>query len=139
MKKFLIVIFVVISSILHSQSVFDFSPVEYGSFKMSGQAICGLGNAFCTVTRSDMPNQFGNYTFWVYFSTNSYFGDCSKARTYITNIEVMYWQDGRYYYPANFYKFWITVGQTTLSYTLFHPNPNLQIKIRTGLMEPTSL
>lgn len=136
MKKLLLILFLLISSIGLSQSEFNFNGSNYGAFQLSGQAFCGFGNGYCTVTRSLTPNQYGNYIYQVYFATNSYFLDCSAARTYIPNIEVMYF-DGVWYYPSNFFKFWLTVGPTSLAYTLFHPNPALQIKIRTGLMQPT--
>jgi hypothetical protein len=137
MKKFLILLFTVISIISKAQSSFDFTSYEYNKFKVSGQALCGSGNAYCMVTRSQYQNQFGNYTYQIYFATNSYFGNCSPSRTYIPNIEIMYLEGNRWYYPQNYYKFWVTVGQTQLVYTLYHPYPNLQIKIRTGFMEPT--
>ena len=107
------------------------------SSTVSGQALCGTGNAYCMVTRSQYQNQFGNYTYQIYFATNSYFGNCNPTRTYIPNIEIMYLEGSKWCYPQNYYKFWVTVGQTQLVYTLYHPYPNLQIKIRTGFMEPT--
>jgi|LakMenEpi03Aug12_release.lakeMendotaPanAssembly.Ray.scaffolds.fasta_scaffold276170_3 hypothetical protein len=137
MKKFLILLFVFISIISNAQSSFDFSGYEYNKFKVSGQALCGAGNAYCMVTRSQYQNQFGNYTYQIYFATNSYFGNCNPTRTYIPNIEIMYLEGSKWCYPQNYYKFWVTVGQTQLVYTLYHPYPNLQIKIRTGFMEPT--
>jgi hypothetical protein len=137
MKKFLILLFVFISVISNAQSSFDFSGYEYNKFKVSGQALCGAGNAYCMVTRSQYQNQFGNYTYQIYFATNSYFGNCNPTRTYIPNIEIMYLEGSKWCYPQNYYKFWVTVGQTQLVYTLYHPYPNLQIKIRTGFMEPT--
>ena len=137
MKKFLILLFVFISIISNAQSSFDFSSYGYNKFKVSGQALCGAGNAYCMVTRSQYQNQFGNYTYQIYFATNSYFGNCNPTRTYIPNIEIMYLEGSKWCYPQNYYKFWVTVGQTQLVYTLYHPYPNLQIKIRTGFMEPT--
>jgi hypothetical protein len=137
MKNFLILLFVFISVISNAQSSFDFSGYEYNKFKVSGQALCGAGNAYCMVTRSQYQNQFGNYTYQIYFATNSYFGNCNPTRTYIPNIEIMYLEGSKWCYPQNYYKFWVTVGQTQLVYTLYHPYPNLQIKIRTGFMEPT--
>lgn len=137
MKNFLILLFVFISVISNAQSSFDFSGYEYNKFKVSGQALCGTGNAYCMVTRSQYQNQFGNYTYQIYFATNSYFGNCNPTRTYIPNIEIMYLEGSKWCYPQNYYKFWVTVGQTQLVYTLYHPYPNLQIKIRTGFMEPT--
>jgi hypothetical protein len=136
MKRLLLILFLLISTIVLSQSEFNFNGTNYSSFQLSGQAFCGYGNVYCTVTRSTTTNQYGNYCYQIYFASNSYFSNCSVARTYIPNIEVIYWDNG-WYYPMNFYKFWLTVGQTSLAYTLFHPNPALQIKIRTGLLEPT--
>jgi hypothetical protein len=136
MKRLLLILFLLISNISLSQSEYNFNGTNYGSFQLSGTAYCGFGNAYCTVTRSVSPNQYGNYIYQIYFASNSYFIDCNVARTYISNIEVIYW-DNAWYYPTNFYKFWVTVGPTSLAYTLYHPNPALQIKIRTGLMQPT--
>ena len=124
MKNFLILLFVFISVISNAQSSFDFSGYEYNKFKVSGQALCGDGNAYCMVTRSQYQNQFGNYTYQIYFATNSYFGNCNPTRTYIPNIEIMYLEGSKWCYPQNYYKFWVTVGQTQLVYTLYHPYPN---------------
>lgn len=139
MRTILIYLTLLISNLNISQTDFDFNPYEYGKFKISGQAYCGVGNAYCCITRSQYPNQFGNFIYQIYLTTNSYMIDCSPCKTYIPNIEVMYCdnQKGIYYYPKNFYKFWVTVGQTNLVYTLYHPNPNLFLKIRTGYMQPT--
>ncbi len=139
MRSIILCLFLFLIKITYSQAIYDFNIYDYGKFKVSGQAYCGIGNAYCTVTRSQYTNQFGNYVYQIYFATNSYLGDCSQSRTYIPDIEVMYCdnQNGRYYYPNNFYKFWVTVGQTNLIYTLYHPYPNLLIKIRTGYMQPT--
>jgi len=64
MKKFFIVLlFTFISIISNAQSLFDFNYYEYNRFKVSGQALCGTGNAYCMVTRSQYQNQFGNYTY----------------------------------------------------------------------------
>ena len=138
MKKLIFILILSILSIVScAQTTFDFNVYEYNRFKVSGQALCGQGNAYCTVTRSQYQNQFGNYTYQIYFATNSYFGDCNPSRTYIPNIEIMYLEYNKWYYPQNYYKFWMTFGRTSLAYTLYHPYPNLQIKIRTGFMEPT--
>lgn len=120
-----------------SQTQFDFNFTNYGNFLLSGNAKCGSGNLYAIVTRSEQPNIYGYYCFQVYFASNSYFFDCNFARSYVPNIEVMYLEGKLWYYPQNFMQFWATIGQTTIVYTLYHPNPNLQIRIRTGRVEPT--
>jgi hypothetical protein len=135
--KFLIIL-LLIPFLSIAQSTFDFLPYEYGQFKTSGQALCGLGNAHSLVTRSDAPNQFGNYVYQIYFATNSYFPNCVISRTYIPDIHILYSENDKYFYPINYNPFWVTVGETALVYTLFHNSPKIKIKIVTGHMTPTN-
>jgi len=141
MRKFLLNI-VFLFSFLTSlcQTNYTFNSSEYGVWKVSGQAICGVGNAYCTVYRSGTPNSYGNYVYTIYFSTNSYFNNCEVSRTYIPDIYVYYYDKytKKYYYPSNYYPFWITVGQTSLAYTLYHNDPYLKLWIKVGKMEPTN-
>lgn len=137
MKKLFFIIFFCLNIISFSQTEFNFSPVNYGQFQLSNQALCGRGSLYCLVTKSPYPNGFGNYCYEIYFSSNSHFSDCNVSRTYVPNIEVMYIEGRYWYYPLNYRKFWVTVGSTSLVYTLFHPSPNLILKIRTGFVEPT--
>jgi hypothetical protein len=138
MKKLLIFLFFTLFFLTtKSQTEFNFSSSNYGQFQLSSQAFCGKGSLYCVITKSLYPNGFGNYCYQVYFATNSYFSDCNVSRTYVPNIEVMYVEGKYWYYPVNFQKFWVTVGPTSCVYTLFHPNPNLIIKIKTGFVEPT--
>jgi hypothetical protein len=138
MKKFIFLLFFsFLTFFVKSQTEFNFNSTNYSQFQVSGTAQCGIGNVYCIITRSAEVNGYGNYCYQIYFATNSYFYNCSPARTYIPNIEVIYLEGLIWYYPLNYSKFWMTVGQTSLAYTLFHPNPYLNIKIRTGLVEPT--
>lgn len=138
MKKFIFLIFFTFITLFsNSQTEFNFSSFNYGQFLLSNQAYCGRGALYCVVNRSQYVNGYGYYCYQIYFATNSYFMDCSQSRTYVPNIEVMYFENANWYYPSNFQKFWVTVGPTSLVYTLYHPFPNLNIKIRTGLVEPT--
>lgn len=131
-------VFLISSLVAFSQSTFIIAPNEYGSFKVSSQAQCGLGSVYCMVTRSNTTNEYGNYIYQVWFATNSYFPNCQASRTYIPDISIWYF-DGKYWnMPYNYFSFWMTVGQTSLGYTLFHPNPYLQIKISTGVLQPTA-
>jgi hypothetical protein len=141
MRKFLLTfIFLLTFLVSFSQSMFTFNSSNYNRFSVSGEGMCGVGNAYCLVNRSPGPNQYGNYTYSIYFATNSYLANCNPSKTYIPNIEIIYYDDasGKYLYPVNFYTFWVSVGQTSLVYTLYHPNPYLTIKVRTGKMEPTT-
>jgi len=140
MRKFLFILsFLFMSVISKSQTEFNFDPSNYGDFKVSGQAQCGYGNAYCMVQRSVTPNIYNNYIYTIYFSTNSYLGNCTPVRTYIQDIQIYYYDEvsGRYLLPMNYNIFWVTVGQTSLAYTLFHPSQFLKIKVRTGIMQPT--
>jgi len=138
-KLFFTFLFLINFLISVAQTNYYFNTKEYGTWKVSGQAICGLGNAYCTVIKSETTNEYGNYIYQVYFSTNSYFNNCQVSRTYIPYIYVYYVDNlGKYVLPLNYFPFWITVGQTTLVYTLFHPNPYLKLWISVGQMEPTN-
>lgn len=138
MRNSIFLIFFLLMSIVgFCQSEFNFNASNYGAFQVSRDAKCGIGNVYCIVTRSPYTNAYGNYVYQVYFATNSYFYNCNPARTYIPDIEILYFEGKNWWYPGGFTKFWMTVGQTTLAYTLFHPSPYLQIKIKTGFLEPT--
>lgn len=138
MKKFIFLLFFTFLALFSkAQTDFNFSPMNYGQFLFSNQAYCGKGSLYCIVTKSPSVNGYGYYCYQIYFATNSYFADCNSARTYVPNIEVMYLEGKYWYYPLNFQKFWVTCGPTTLVYTLFHSNPNLFIRIKTGPVEPT--
>ena len=135
-KTLLILILISLSSIVKSQSTFDFS-YDY-SWKLSGQGYCGAGNAYCVVIRTKELNSYDTYTYHIYFSSNSFFNNCVAARTYIPNIKVTYFdRNNTWVYPNNFNVFWMTVGKQTLAYTLFHSDPNLKIKVNVGYMTPT--
>lgn len=143
MRKLFLILLFLLSSIfinnIKAQAVYDFS-YEYGyTWKLSGKAYCGVGEAYCMVTRSQYVNENGSYVYQVYFSSNSFFTNCSPAHTYIPDIEVMYYDENEqnWFYPLNYYKFWINADQKTLGYILYHPNPLLKIKIRVGHMMPT--
>lgn len=141
MKKFILTFlffFVCLTSLC--QVNYNFTSKEYNTWKVSGNPVCGIGNAYCTVVRSNHPNIYGNYIYEIYFSTNSYFLNCQVSRTYIPNIYVYYYDDklNKYLLPLNFYPFWMTVGGTSLVYTLYHPNPYLKLTISVGKMEPTN-
>lgn len=138
MKKLIIILSFLFNFLISkSQTEFNFNQYNYGQFQLSDDARCGVGNLYALVMRSAVPNAYGNYCYQIYFCSNSYFYNCTYARSYAPNIEVMYLEGKNWYYPQSFSKFWVTVGQTTLVYTLFHPYSNLQIKIKTGLVEPT--
>lgn len=138
MKRLFIILFFLLTNFSsNAQTEFNFYPQNYGSFILSNDAICGKGSLYCIITRTPYQNGFGNYCYQIYFASNSYLLNCTASRTYVPNIEVMYLEGKYWYYPLNFQKFWVTVGQTSLVYTLFHPNPDLYIKIKTGFIEPT--
>lgn len=138
MKKFIFLLLFTLSTLFTKAQVeFNFSPMNYNQFMLSEQAYCGKGSLYCIITRSQTVNGYGYYCYQIYFATNSYFANCNPARTYVPNIEVMYLEGKYWYYPANFQKFWVTCGSTVLVYTLYHPYSNLNIKIRTGQVEPT--
>lgn len=138
MRKFIFLLIFILSVLFSkSQTEFNFSPFNYGQFLLSNQAYCGKGGLYCLVTRSNYVNGYGYYCYQIYFATNSYFIDCTQSKTYVSNIEIMYFEGKNWYYPSNFQRFWVTVGPTSLIYTLYHPFPNLNIKIRTGSIEPT--
>lgn len=141
MRKYLLVLMFLFGFLTSfCQTNYYFTCKEYNIWKVSGNAVCGLGNAYCTVVRSETANVYGNYIYQVYFSTNSYFYNCQISKTYIPDIYISYYDDkiGKYMLPMNYYSFWITVGQTSLVYTLYHPNPYLKLWISVGSMEPTN-
>lgn len=139
MKKFLFLILLTISHLISSaQSQFYFAPNEYGTFKVSSQAQCGLGSVYCMVVRSASANEYGNYVYQIYFATNSYFPNCGVARTYIPDISIRYLEGKNWLLPYNFHNFWLIVGQTSLGYTLFHPSPYVKFYITTGPLQPTN-
>lgn len=138
MKSFFIsIIFVLFGFLSFSQTQFVFAPSEFGNFKVSTQAQCGLGSVYCMVVRSGTPNAYGNYVYQVYFSSNSYLPNCQAARTYVPDIVISVFDGKTWVMPYNFFSFWVTVGPTALAYTLFHPNPYLQVKVSTGPIQPT--
>lgn len=140
-KRILILFLVLLSFISYSQTVYTFGPADYNHvWKVSGQANYGIGNAFCLVTRSENTNEYGNYLYSIFFSTNSYLSNGSNCRTYIQDIDITYYNPElrRYLYPANYYRFWITVGQPTLVYTIYHYSNSLYIRVSTGEMQPTT-
>lgn len=136
-KVILILLFFFLNFVSNAQTEFNFNSYNYGQFQVSGSAQCGIGNVYAIITKSSTTNAYGNYCYQLYFATNSYFYNCQVSRTYIPDIEILYLDGKSWYYPLKYQKFWVTVGQTSLVYTLFHPNPYLQIKIKTGLVEPT--
>lgn len=137
-KLLLIFLFSIICFLSKSQTDYYFTSTEYSTWKVSGEAQCGIGNAYCYVSRSFGVNAYGNYTYYIYFASNSYHINCQYTRTYIPDIYIYYFQNGRYNLPINFFPFWITIGDTDLIYTLFHPNPHLALKVSVGKMEPTN-
>lgn len=139
-KLFLIFIFLFTLTKSFGQTSFYFNQKQYESWQVSNQAQCGLGSIFCTVYRSQTVNEYGNYIYYVYFASNSYFYNCQFARTYVPNINVYYLDNktNKYLLPLNYYPFWITVGPTSLVYTLYHPDPYLRLWINVGIMEPTN-
>jgi hypothetical protein len=138
-KKFLFLFFLLYTFVSVSQTIFNFSPYDYTIFKSSGNAQCGVGNTYCTIYRSNTPNNFNNYVYSVYLASNSYLIDCSPSKTYVSSVEIYYFDKtvNKYITPRNFYPFWVIIGETTVVYTFFHPNPNLIFHIKLGNMEPT--
>jgi|ERR1035437_379661 hypothetical protein len=137
MKKILFIFLILLSMSVKSQTSFDFSNGY--SWKLSGVAYCGVGNAYCLVTRSAEVSTYGTYSYNIYFSSNSFLANCVASNTYIPNIIVVYYDINAqaWLYPINYNKFWITANKMTLAYTLFHSDPNLKIKINVGTMTPT--
>lgn len=138
-KIFSLTILVLITVISVGQTTLNFTPFEYTVFKSTGEPQCGVGNVFCTIYRSNSQNTYKNYTYTIYLSSNSYFTNCNPTRTYVSSIEIFYLEPGlnKYVLPRNFFPFWVTVGETSVVYTFFHPNPNLYFHIKMGNIEPT--
>lgn len=141
MKKFLALFFLFLSLNILGQINYDFTSADWGKFKTFGNAACGVGSVHVYVQRSPTTNGFGYYAYEIYFSTNSFLPDCRPSNTYVSEIEIMSWDAGtkRYYYPLGYYKFWVIVGQTQLIYTVYHQNPNLIIKLKTGKIQPSTI
>lgn len=141
MKKFFSLVLIFLSLNVWGQINYDFTPQDWGKFKTFGNSACGVGSIHVWIGRSPMPNQLGYYAYEIYFATNSYLPDCRPSNSYVPNIEIMSWDAGtkRYYYPLGYFKFWVVVGQTQLVYTIYHQNPNLIIKIKTGKIQPSTI
>ena len=141
MKKFFSLVLIFLSLNVLGQINCDFTPQDWGKFKTFGSSACGVGSIHVWIGRSPMPNQLGYYAYEIYFATNSYFPDCRPCNSYVPEIEIMSWdiQTKRYYYPLGYFKFWVIVGQTRLVYTIYHQNPNLIIKIKTGKIQPSTI
>lgn len=138
MKKIIITFLFILSSLVSlSQTQFIFTPSEFRKFKVSSNAKCGQGSVYCMVTRSNMLNEYGNFVYQIYFSTNSYLPNCKPVSTYISDIEI-YVFNGKWIKPNNYFKFWMIVGNTQLAYTLYHPNPLLPVRVSTGVLKPTT-
>ena len=140
MQKFIFsILFFLFSLLGFSQTNFYFSPSQYNTWQVSDDAQCGVGNIYCIVVKSYYRNSYGNYEYYIYFASNSYFYNCSFVRTYVPDININYLdgRSGKYQQPLNFFPFWVTIGETSLVYTLYHPSPNLSFLIRVGKLEPT--
>jgi hypothetical protein len=139
MKKIFLILFILISGLCKSQINADFWPGHFGKFRTFFQPACGVGSLHILVQRSQLPNQLGYYAYEIYFATNSYLPDCRPSNTYVSDIELMSAdiKTKTFYYPMNYYKFWVIIGQTNLVYTIYHTNPNLIIKVKTGYIKPS--
>lgn len=138
MRNILIILFLMFCPPAVSQTEFVFTPNQFGSFKASSQAQCGMGSVYCMVLRSPTKNEYGNYIYQIYFATNSYFPNCQPARTYVSDIRIWCFDGKSWIHPYNYFSFWITVGQTQLAYAIYHPNPMLPIRVSTGILQPTN-
>jgi len=136
MKHFLILLLIVLFSNINAQRTFEFYN-NYGIWQSSSNASCGMGNVFCGITKGLDVN--GQLNYQIYFSSNSFFPNCTQARTYIENIEIFTYDEyiGTWIYPQGFSVFWMTTGQSTLAYTIYSQNPSLRIKIKVGRLLPT--
>ena len=118
---------------------FEFTPSELNVWKTTSIAQCGLGSIHVLVQRSMYPDIYGFYVYDIYFATNSYFPNCLPSNSYVSNIEVLYSDLAlrKFYYPLNFYQFWVIIGQTQLVYKLYHQNPYLIIKVKADKIQPS--
>lgn len=138
-KKLLLTITLVwVSFISFSQQIFYFNNSNFGIWQQSGQACAGCGNVWMTVTHSNIKNMYGYYEYYIWSSTNSYTNDGATCYTYLSDVSVMYktYSDRTWFYPTNFYKFWIIVGQKQVIYTLYYPNLYAEVYVGIGTMQP---
>jgi len=136
-KLLLTVMFSVLFAIAAVAQNFYFRTNNLGIWQPSGTACAGCGNAWLTVTRSLERNAYGYFEYCVWASTNSFTGRGDACYSYINGISVMYQgEDGKWYYPAGFYKFWAIVGAKQVIYTIFHPSPNANIYVGIENIQP---
>ena len=90
----LIVLFIIMSSFggMQPKSTFYFpnGPSGY-EWQLSGKGYCGVDEAYCIVYRSKGVNSYGNYTYTVNMSSNSFFiGKGILNKNYYNKKEKIY-------------------------------------------------
>lgn len=141
MKKSLLTFFIFLSTLISGQILADFSPKDWNKFQTYGSPGCGVGSLHILVQRSQWSNQLGYYAYEIYFSTNSFLPNCRPSNTYVPDIEISSadMKTKKFVYPIGYYKFWVIVGQTQLVYTLYHQNPFLIIRVKTGPTQASTI
>ncbi len=138
MKRFLLT--VVLSVLITVSAIaqnFYFRTNNMGAWQTTGAACAGCGNAWLTVTRSPGKNAYGYYEYYVWSSTNSFTTRGQACYSYVNGVSVMYQgEDGKWYYPTGFYKFWVIVGEKQVIYTIFHSSPNASIYVGIENIQP---
>ena len=142
MRKLLATLLLSISLLASVAGGSFYFPNSANGYKwtVSREAQCGVGSVWMKVTRSDYTNNYGNYSYTVWMATNSYDYDyCQKANTYVDDIKISYFDEARggYYYAANFYPFYMTVGTTRSVYTFYSADPTEEFQISVGKIIPS--
>lgn len=138
MKKIAIIFVFVLFALTTMGQNFYFNKSNLGIWQSSGNACAGCGNAWVTVTKSYTKNQFGYYEYYIWASTNSFDKTGKPCYSYLNNVKVMYKYNTTelWYYPVNYYTFWIVVGKKQIIYTMYHHSPNASIYVGFESIQP---
>ena len=149
MKKFILtILFYLFISFGFAQSsnfsTYDFIFPMNGSYGWQnsvglslGEAYCGLEGLYTGISRSERANQYGNYEYSIWMSTNSFTPKkegCDLTLTYAEKIYIYYWNSRakKWQFPAYFSVIWGNIGEAKIIYYLYSPNSNLFIKVKVG-------
>lgn len=117
----------------YSELVFPNSNGGYG-WQQVGAQCNGCASFFVGVSRSDYPNEYGNYKYSIFYQTNSFDQMGNPRMTYINNIYFYYYDyNGGYWIPLERNEIWVLCNNSPfMAYSTFSPNPQLPIKITAG-------
>ena len=136
MKKFILTISLLICSLFAFNQVELVFPSQSGGYNWQqvGVNCSGCSSFFVGINKTQYPNEYGNYSYSVYFQTNSFDSYGNPRMTYITDIYFYYYdQYGRWFTLDSNTPYWVLcANESYLGYSFFSPNPNLYVKIRIG-------